>query len=141
MGPCIYPSDRTTFSVGPFLPPLKAHARWPLVPDLTKSLLHASAGSPLRYVVNLIYPARSERSFGFLSTCPSYVEKIVKHGRVITEAQYELNCDGLGPIRGQSRTRFNMVIHIPWGMHGKAVLVWGLDLPNGYSVRIPVKIT
>jgi hypothetical protein len=140
MGACNYPSDPSMFSVGAFMPPMRDHPKWPFVPQITRSSLHATPGARLHYVVEIIYPSRSGSTFSFPSPCPTYVEKLEQHGRAIAEARYMLNCGGIGPIAGGARVDFDMALHVPAGVTGQAKLVWVFDPPYGDPAKVPVKI-
>ena len=103
------------------------------------SPLHGRTGTTLSYVVSLMnVPSHgpvSNRpfkvgSFRSLLPCPSYVESLMKHNKVVAKERHVLNCSVVGIIPGNVAVSFAMWIQIPLGVIGKAKLIWVLDPPS-----------
>jgi hypothetical protein len=96
MGVCEFRADPSGLSLGGFEPPLQ-HEKWPFVPMILEAPRPSTTGSALDYVVTLMNVPK--REFQFPATCPSYVERLKQHHRVIVSERLLLNCGGVGTIR------------------------------------------
>ncbi|MGE5226328.1 MAG: DUF4232 domain-containing protein [Planctomycetaceae bacterium] len=138
MGYCVFDPGGSRLFVDGFEPPLQKE-RWPLAPTIRDTPTLSAAGSTLDYVVTLTNVPK--HPFEFSPDCPSYVQRLVQHHHVIEKRRFVLNCAALGgPIPGGAAASFAMQMPLPPGATGEAALVWVLDPPYGFSIRLPVTI-